>query len=101
MSKETLYISSIYLLSIGDSFGPETHTRKVSNIHKGIELYQVLMNNVLCLNAPMFCYTYSLQEESIHFGLRVSSKKFGLEVSAQEKSLIFIKIFRIMPSFNQ
>ena len=91
-----------------NSLGPKNHTRKISIIHKDFELYQASMYSFLYKNVwifPLyillimrintFCskgiytkmswyshYTYCLQEESIHSGLRVLTD-FRLEVSSQ------------------
>ena len=85
-----------------DILSPKSHTRKIDKIQKDFELYQISMHNVMCQIVRIFpLYIYCLQEESIHFGLRVL-KKFDLEVSGhfgqsimQEKLPKFATIFEL------
>ena len=61
---------------------PGKNKRKISNIYKDFELYQVFMYNILCENVPIFPLYILLTMCRSHFGLRLSIC-FGLEVSGQ------------------
>ena len=41
-------------LRVWGHFGPKSHTRKIGNVHKDFEQYQLLIHNVLCQNVPIF-----------------------------------------------
>ena len=67
---------------IGYNFRVSNHFRpkkKIDKINKEFELFQVIMHNFICQNI-WICQIYCLQEESIHFGLRVLTN-VGLEIS--------------------
>ena len=57
----------------------KNRTIKISNIPKDFELYQIFKHNFLCQSVPIFPLYYCF-EESINFGLHVSSH-FGLNVN--------------------
>ena len=51
-------------------------TRKITNIHKDFEVYQVFMHDFLYQDVPIFHYIYSLMGGPAHFSQRVSILKF-------------------------
>ena len=75
------YSQYIYIIrkKVSKQFGAKNHTRKVDEIHKDFEQYQILMHNFLWQNGYSH-YLYYLQKKSTDFGLRVLTN-FALEVS--------------------
>ena len=45
---------SMLVRGIGRVWAQKNHTRKIDNIHKDFELYQVFMDNFLCQNVLIF-----------------------------------------------
>lgn len=74
---------SMWVRGSRHTLGSKNHTRKICNIPKDFELYEIFMHSFLCqnLNIPVIHITYLL-EELTYFGLKVL-KSFSLEVWAQ------------------
>ena len=67
------HVSSMWVPRYRDLFWAQKSHRKIGNIHKDSELYQVK-----CQNVPIFpLYIWHLQEQSIHFGIQNYKRKIN------------------------
>ena len=82
-------MSSLYVWGEGGILSLKYHTRKMSNIHKDSELYQLFMHNFLYQNIPMFpLYILLILEESTHFALKVVGQ-FGIKNEKRKTNNVY------------
>ena len=76
-----------------DILDPKNHTRKISNIQKKFELYQVFMRNFVCQNVPIFPLHILIWLGGIRTSWERKSQK------KKKKNSNIHKIFWVLPTF--